>query len=188
MNYNIAVFASGSGTNALNLINYFRDHANINIVLIACNKEGAGVLEKAKKENIASFVFNKTEFQDEAFFLDKLKAFDINFIVLAGFLWKTPTYLTNKFKNKMINIHPSLLPKYGGKGMYGDHVHQAVFDNKEIETGITVHYVNDVYDDGKIILQEKLQIKDGETPNEIAKRIHQLEYQYFPIAIEKILL
>lgn len=186
MKNKIAIFASGSGTNALNLIQYFKDHPSIEIKVVACNKEGAGVLDKASSENIPSFVFNRASFK-EASFLKKMEEFDVNFIVLAGFLWKVPAYLIEAFPERIVNIHPALLPKFGGKGMYGMNVHQAVYDQKETETGITVHYVNEVYDDGEIILQESFEL-NGEEPEAIAQKIHQLEYKYFPKAIEKVLL
>lgn len=187
MTHNIAVFASGSGTNALNLIQHFENHPTINIVLVAANKADAGVLDKAKKENIPTVVFDRATFKNEEQFMAILNEYHVNFVVLAGFLWMIPPYLTKAFENKMVNIHPSLLPNYGGKGMYGMNVHQAVSDAKESETGITIHYVNEKYDDGEIILQEKFAITPGENPEKIAQQIHQYEYKYFPIAIEKVL-
>lgn len=183
----IAIFASGSGSNAENIANYFKD-SNIEISLILTNNKDAFALERAKKLNIESYIFNRDQFKNSSDVVDKLKEHNIDLVVLAGFLWLIPSNLIKAFPNKIINIHPALLPNYGGKGMYGDKVHQAVFDNKETETGITIHYVNEAYDEGTIIAQHKAEITTNDTPDDIAKKVHQLEYEHFPKEIEKIAL
>ena len=183
----IAIFASGSGTNAENIYNYFSDKPNINIELILTNKKNAFVIKRAEKYNIKTFVFNKKDLYETNSVLDILTENKIDLIVLAGFLLLIPENLINAFNNKIINIHPALLPKYGGKGMYGDKVHQAVIENKEFESGITIHYVNKKYDEGAIIFQAKCNIEENETPDSLADKIHKLEYKHFPEVIEKIL-
>lgn len=183
----IAIFASGSGSNAENIANYFKD-SNIEISLILTNNKDAFALERAKKLNIESYIFNRDQFKNSSDVVDKLKEHNIDLVVLAGFLWLIPSNLIKAFPNKIINIHPALLPNYGGKGMYGYKVHQAVFDNKETETGITIHYVNEAYDEGTIIAQHKTQLSSNDTPDDIAKKVHQLEYEHFPKEIEKIAL
>jgi phosphoribosylglycinamide formyltransferase 1 len=184
----IAILASGSGTNAENIILHFKDHKNITVSLILSNNPNAGVLERAKKLGITSVVFNRSDLNETGKVLDILEQANIGFIVLAGFLWLIPKNILNAYKGKIINIHPALLPKYGGKGMYGDKVHQAVIDNKELETGITIHYVNEEYDQGDIIFQAKCTIDPlKETVDEIAHKVHQLEYTHYPIIIQKLL-
>jgi len=183
----IAIFASGSGSNAENIANYFKE-SDIKISLILTNNKDAFVLQRAEKLGIESYVFDRNQFRNTTEVVDKLKASGIDFIVLAGFLWLIPTSLIEAFPNKIINIHPALLPNYGGKGMYGDKVHQAVYDNKETETGITVHYVNEAYDEGAIIAQHKAQLNEKDTPEDIANKVHELEYKHFPKEIEKIAL
>ena len=184
----IAIFASGSGTNAENIYKYFSDKPNITIELILSNKKDAFVLKRAEKYNIKSVIFNRKHLYQTNYVLDILKAHKIDLLVLAGFLLLIPENIINSFSNKIINIHPALLPKYGGKGMYGDKVHRAVIENKESESGITIHYVNDKYDEGNIIFQEKFNIASNETVESLATKIHKLEYKYFPKIIEKILL
>ncbi|HEY0261897.1 MAG TPA: phosphoribosylglycinamide formyltransferase [Chitinophagales bacterium] len=181
----IAIFASGAGSNANAITEYFKGNNNIEICLIATNKADAGVLEVAKKHNIPTLIFSKEEFKNPAF-EKQLK--EIDFIVLAGFLWLIPTYLVDAFPNKIINIHPALLPKYGGKGMYGRNVHQAVFENKEKETGITIHFVNEHYDEGGIIRQEKVELSLSDTPDIIQQKVHELEHKYFPKTIEELII
>lgn len=182
----IIIFASGSGSNAESIIQYFKTIDSINVVSIFTNKVDAGVIERAKNHNIPYTIFSKKKFEDPSF-LEKIKHFEVDLIVLAGFLLKVPTYFIEYFNQKIINIHPSLLPKYGGKGMYGMYVHQAVWDNQETESGITIHYVNEQYDEGNIIFQEKVAITDCASPAEIAKKVLVLEHYNFPRVIEKLL-
>lgn len=183
----IALFASGSGTNAENIINYFSGDNDVNVSLIISNKRDAYVHERAKKYGIESVTFTKNDFESTDKVLDLLKERKIDFIVLAGFLLKIPTSLIKAYPDKIINIHPALLPKYGGKGMYGDNVHKAVVENKETESGITIHYVNENYDEGAIIFQAKCEVLPNDTFKEVAKKVHTLEYMHFPIIIEKLL-
>lgn len=152
----IALFASGSGTNAENIVNYFKNNANIKISLIASNNSEAYVLQRAKKLSVPTLVFNRNDFYKSDKILDYLKQKDIDFIVLAGFLWLIPSNLTKNYVNKIINIHPALLPAYGGKGMYGGKVHESVILNNEKQSGITIHYVNERYDEGKIIFKKNV--------------------------------
>lgn len=182
----IAIFASGSGSNAENIARYFKDSELLNIECIYSNKADAFVLERAKKHNIPTMVFNRNEFYHTDLILKSLKRYDIDLVVLAGFLWLVPTNLTDHFP--IINIHPALLPKYGGKGMYGAKVHEAVVANKEPESGITIHYVNEKYDDGDIVFQARCKVEPGDGPNEVAAKVHALEYEHFPKVIEKLLL
>ncbi len=179
------LFASGNGSNAEQIINYFKNSESVKIVAIFSNKADAKVLDRAKNHNIPSVVFSKAQL-NEGFVLEKLQQFQPDLIVLAGFLLKFPESILKEYP-KVINIHPALLPKYGGKGMYGMHVHQAVLDNKEIETGITIHYVNENYDEGEFIFQKSVNIEDCKTAEEIAHKIHELEHQYFPEVIAGIL-
>ncbi|MFM7021434.1 MAG: phosphoribosylglycinamide formyltransferase [Flavobacteriales bacterium] len=183
---NIAVFASGSGSNAQRIFEHFEKHPSIKVALLVCNKPDAFVIERAKKFGIPVLLINKSSFADENFFLAELKKFNIDFIVLAGFLWLIPPYLVKAFSDKMVNIHPALLPKYGGKGMHGMHVHKAVCENKEKESGITIHYVNEIYDSGAIIFQATCNV-DGLAPEDIAKAVLQLEHEHFPKVVEKLL-
>ncbi len=184
----IAIFASGSGTNAENLIKFFKENKKIEISFIFSNNKNAYVLERAKNHNIKYHIFSRTEFYDNQNILRTLKENEIDFIVLAGFLWLIPEYLIDEYPNRIINIHPALLPKYGGKGMYGMNVHKAVAKNNETESGITIHFVNNEYDKGNIIFQAKCPISENDTPEDIAKKVHELEYEHFPVIIENILL
>ena len=179
------LFASGNGSNAEQIINYFKNSENAKVVAIFSNKSDAKVLDRAKNHNISSVVFSKAQL-NEGFVLEKLQQFQPDLIVLAGFLLKFPESLLKVYP-KVINIHPALLPKYGGKGMYGMNVHQAVLDNKETETGITIHYVNEHYDEGAIILQEKTAIAIDDSAAEIAKKVQQLEHHFLPITIDNLL-
>lgn len=182
---NIVLFASGNGSNAEEIIKFFKNSKNGKVVAIFSNKAEAKVLDRAKNHDIPSVVFNKTQL-NEGFVLEKLHQFQPDLIVLAGFLLKFPESILKKYP-KVINIHPALLPKYGGKGMYGMNVHQAVLDNKEKETGITIHYVNEHYDEGEFIFQKSVNIEDCKTAEEIAHKIHELEHQYFPEVIGKLI-
>jgi len=182
----IAIFASGNGTNAENIIKYFNRNPTKQVSLLATNNQFSKVLDRAKKHHIPTIVFSKEELNSGEILI-RLKSQQINLIVLAGFLLKIPRKITDHYFNRIINIHPSLLPLYGGKGMYGLHVHQKVFDSKDKETGITIHYVNAKYDDGKIIFQAKCEIKPNTRVKEIAKKVHKLEMKFFPRIIENIL-
>ena len=184
---NIAIFASGSGTNAENIARYFESHSHIHVKLILSNKPDAYVLERAKKLNISTLTFTKKELYQRDKILSVLEDNKIDLIVLAGFLLLIPTYLIEAYQGKIINIHPALLPNYGGKGMYGDRVHRAVLDNQEQESGITIHYVNEHYDEGNIIFQKKCPVYSDDTPDSLAERIHQLEHEYYPRVIENLL-
>jgi len=187
-NIKIALFASGSGSNVENIFNYFKENSNIEICCILCNKENAYVIERAKRLEIDYLVFNRPDFYESDLVLSYLEQKNTDLIVLAGFLWLIPSNLIKKFPEKIINIHPALLPKYGGKGMYGDNVHKAVYENKEPETGISIHYVNEKYDDGNIIFQDTVKIDSNDTPDSIANKVHKLEYKFYPTIIEKIAL
>ena len=184
---NLALFASGNGSNAENIVHYFKDNDRINPNLILTNKAGAYVLQRAKNLGIDAKVFSPSELKEGAMIRRWMQEYQIDFIVLAGFLLKIPDYLIELFPQKIINIHPALLPKFGGKGMYGDRVHQAVKEAGEPETGITIHYVNEHYDEGQIIFQEKVAVLPSDTPAQIAEKVHALEYEHFPRVIEKIL-
>jgi phosphoribosylglycinamide formyltransferase-1 len=181
---NIAIFASGSGSNAQKIAEHFVNHSDIKIKLILSNNPAAFVLERAKNLNIQISIFNRSSFYNSEEVLDVLAANQIDFIVLAGFMWLVPHYLIKAYPDKIINIHPALLPKYGGKGMYGDHVHKAVAEAGESESGITIHFVNEHYDEGNIIFQAKCNVKN-DTPEQIAAKVHALEYEYYPMIIEK---
>lgn len=181
----IVLFASGNGSNAEAIIRYFENQSIATVVAVFSNKPEAKVLYRAKNHGIPSFVFTKTQLQ-ETYVLDQLQLLQPDLIVLAGFLLQFPTTILKVFPN-VINIHPALLPKYGGKGMYGMHVHQAVLDHKETETGITIHYVNEHYDEGEFIFQKAVNIEECKTAEAIAQKVHELEHQYFPSVISEVL-
>ena len=182
----ILIFASGNGSNAENIITYFRKRAiDLNWMIIT-NNANAGVIQRSIKMGIPFLVFNKEDFY-EKMFLEKISLINPKLIILAGFLLKIPENLIKKFNNQIINIHPSLLPKYGGKGMYGMNVHNEVIKNKEDQSGISIHYVNNQYDEGKIIFQKSTKITYPSTAEKLAKKIHQLEMKYFPEIIEKLI-
>lgn len=180
----IAVFASGTGSNAKAIIEYAKT-SNYEVALIVSNKENAGVLNFSEEYDIDALVIDKENFYDKTVILDFLLEREIELIVLAGFLWLVPDYLTAAYQNKILNIHPSLLPNYGGKGMYGSNVHEAVFKAADKESGITIHLVNEEYDQGEILLQEKVDISSEKTPKEIAKKVLVLEHLHYPQVIEK---
>lgn len=184
----IAIFASGSGTNAENLVNYFKDSEKIKVSLILTNNAKAGVLTRAQKLNVPALVFGKQTFNTGDELIKILKDNGVDWLILAGFLWLIPHKFIKAFPDKIINIHPALLPKYGGKGMWGHHVHNAVIDSKESESGITIHYVNEKYDEGKIIYQAKCPISPEDTAQSLAEKVHQLEYFYFPKIVEQEIL
>ena len=181
----IAIFASGSGSNAENIITYFQNNKKAEVVLVLTNNPNALVLERATKLGVATLVFNKQQLNDSNWAVENLEYLDL--IVLAGFLWKFPEHLLETYKNKVVNVHPALLPKYGGKGMYGMHVHKSVVENKESESGITIHYVNEHYDEGAIIFQAKCIINEMDMPKDVAAKIHQLEMKHFPEVVQQIL-
>ncbi|MBP7496732.1 MAG: phosphoribosylglycinamide formyltransferase [Bacteroidales bacterium] len=186
---NLAIFASGRGSNAENIIKYFKDSTLINVSLIITNKDKAFVIEIAKENNIPYIIYNKTFFYDSINnneIIGSLKEYKIDFIILAGFLLKIPESILKLYNKKIINIHPALLPKYGGKNMYGDNVHNAVINSKEKYSGITIHFVNDNYDEGEIIFQVKCDVLPEDNAESLAKRIHNLEYRYYPEIIEKV--
>lgn len=179
----IALFASGSGSNAENIIRYFQTDTDLNFPLIISNKQDAYVHERAKKLHIPSFFYKKDSFENGEV-LTFLSENNIDFIVLAGFLLKIPLNIIQAYPDKIINIHPALLPKFGGKGMYGSHVHEAVVANRETESGITIHYVNENYDEGQVIFQAKCEVLPTDTPEDVAAKVHELEYRYFPEIIK----
>ena len=183
----IVIFASGSGSNAENIILHFKDNQHINVAAVLSNNPNAKALEKAKHLNVPTLFFDRKQLS-ESFVLEKINEIQPDLIVLAGFLWKFPDAIVHQYPNKIINIHPALLPKYGGKGMYGMKVHQAILENKEKETGISIHYVNEHYDEGGIIFQINVAIENCATPEEIAEKVHTLEQKYFPQVIEKLLI
>jgi phosphoribosylglycinamide formyltransferase 1 len=182
----IAILASGSGSNAEEIMKYFQHSKKGRVVLVGSNKKEAFVLERARKFGVPAFTFNRTELESGVL-TKKLREEGIEYIVLAGFLLKIPNQLIQAFPNKIINIHPALLPKYGGKGMYGLNVHEAVKNSGDRETGITIHLVNEHYDEGKIIFQAVVPVDPEDNPEQIAQKVHQLEYKYFPNIIESLL-
>ena len=183
----IVIFASGGGTNAENLIKFFQNSSNASVIQVLTNNPHAKVLERAKNLNVSALSFNRMAFTKTDDVLHILKAAKPDLIILAGFLWKFPEHILNVFPNKVINVHPALLPKYGGKGMYGMHVHKAVVENNETETGITIHYVNEHYDEGAIIFQAKCSVTSNDTPQDVAAKIHELEMEHFPVVANKLL-
>jgi len=184
---NIAIFASGSGTNAQNIADYFKRSDKISVSLILSNRADAFVLERAKLLGIKSCVFSRQDFYESDLVLNILLENNIDLVVLAGFLWLIPDNLLSAFPGRIINIHPALLPKFGGKGMYGEKVHQAVIESGEKQTGITIHYVNAHYDEGEIIFQKSIDILPGDTSDSIAQKVHTLEYNHFPRVIEEVI-
>jgi len=187
MTKNIAVLASGSGTNAENIIRYFREKGAARVALVLTNRRDAFVLERAKGLGVPCACFPKSEWESGEAVLAMLRSHEIDFVVLAGFLARVPDVVLHAYPDKMINIHPSLLPKFGGKGMYGDRVHEAVIAAGEQESGITIHYTNERYDEGAVICQLKCPVLPDDTPDSLAQRIHQLEYEHYPKVIEQLL-
>ena len=183
----ISVFVSGNGTNLQRIAEYFNDNKEVEIVNVVCNNPKAYAIERTKNLGIPVRMITKAEFNSPDFAQEMLEL-HLDLIVLAGFLWKVPERLIHAYPHKIINIHPALLPKYGGKGFYGEHVHEAVVAAKEAHSGITIHYVNEVYDSGEIILQAQVALDDKETPDSLAAKIHQLEQAYFPVTIEYLIL
>jgi phosphoribosylglycinamide formyltransferase 1 len=185
---NIAVFASGSGTNFQSISNYFSGHKEISVRLLLCNRKTAPVLERASKLGVPSIVFSSQELDNSDKVLRVLNDYNIHFIVLAGFLLKIPKNILNAFPEGIVNIHPALLPKYGGRGMYGLHVHQAAISSGDRFSGITIHMINEEYDKGSIISQHTCEIRQDDTPQTLAERIHKLEHYWYPRIIEKLLI
>ena len=183
----IVIFASGSGTNAENLIKFFQNRENASVILVLTNNPRAKVLDRCKKLNVSALSFNKVAYSETDDVFNILKSAQPDLIVLAGFLWKFPMRFLSEFPDKVINIHPSILPKYGGKGMYGMHVHNAVVKQGEKESGITIHYVNDHYDEGAIIFQTKCTIEASDSPEVVAQKIHELEMEHFPKIVNSLL-
>lgn len=188
MDKKIVIFASGNGSNAENIIKYFQKTKIAEVILVLSNNKHAKVLERAKALQVDARSFSKKELLDKNGVLQILNRIEPDLIVLAGFLLKFPEIIIDRYPNKIINIHPALLPKYGGKGMYGNYVHEAVIENQESESGISIHYVNEAYDEGAIILQKKVAVSAEDTPETLAQKIHTLEYAWFPKAIEGLLL
>ncbi len=184
---NIALLASGNGSNAQRIIEYFSGNAAVNIALIISNNQTAYVRQRAANLGVKEVYISRTDFKNGEKVVDILTQNKIDFIVLAGFMQLIPSIIINKYQHKIINIHPALLPAYGGKGMYGMHVHEAVIANKETASGITIHYVNEVYDDGEIIFQASCQLNDEDTPETLAQKIHELEHAHFPRVIEQLI-
>ena len=182
----IAIFASGSGTNAAKLMDYFDHHADISVRLLVCNNPQAGVMEKAKNHQVEVLMIDKEPFFRGDGYVAILREKGIDWIVLAGFLWKIPKTLIDAFKDKIVNIHPALLPKYGGKGMYGKHVHEAVIAAGDEKSGITIHLVDEIYDHGQIIFQAEGAVEPGDTPETLAKKIQELEHTHYAKIVEEI--
>ncbi|QQR97787.1 MAG: phosphoribosylglycinamide formyltransferase [Sphingobacteriales bacterium] len=188
MKIRLAIFLSGSGSNARNICDYFSNNEQIEVSLLLSNKKESGTKNIAEENNLHYIIFDKQLFYNSLEMQDILNAHKIDFIILAGFLWLFPNYLLQSFKDRVINIHPALLPKYGGKGMHGMHVHQAVFENHEKESGITIHLCNEKYDDGKILFQASVTLTDNDTPTTISQKVLKLEHQFFPKVIEIYIL
>lgn len=184
---NILLFASGGGSNVKAILNHFRDRSDVHFPIIVTNKANAGVITIAKEFGIDTLLINKEIFNDEIF-IDTIDFYKPTLIVLAGFLWKIPNYMTKAYSNKIINIHPALLPKYGGKGMYGHHVHEAVVSNKETKSGITIHFVNQHYDEGTILLQKEVKIEVNDSSVEVANKVLKLEHEWYSKVIESLLI
>jgi phosphoribosylglycinamide formyltransferase 1 len=184
---NIAIFASGNGTNAQRIIDYFKGNDKIGIVLVLSNKPDAFVLKRAVDAGIPSQIFTSQILRESTDIMKYLDKYNVNFIVLAGFLLLMPKDIIQRFPNRIINVHPALLPAYGGKGMYGEKVHKAVIENGETESGITIHYVNENYDDGAVIFQARCPVLKDDSPESLAARIHQLEHEHFPRIIDEVI-
>ena len=182
----ISIFVSGNGTNLQRIAEYFKGNPDVEIVNVVCNNPEAYVIQRAKNLGIPLRMITKAEFTSPEF-TEEMRSLNLDLIVLAGFLWKIPASLIQVYPRQIVNIHPALLPKYGGKGFYGEHVHEAVVAAKEAFSGVTIHYVNEIYDSGEIILQAYTALAPGETPDSLAAKIHKLEQAYFPVAIEQVL-
>ena len=185
--FRIAIFASGSGTNAEAIMKYFKEHPLIKIELVLTNNPNALVLERAKKFTVPAKVFNREQFASDEV-VRWLREYDVTHIVLAGFLWLIPASLLKSYPNQIINIHPALLPKFGGKGMYGMKIHELIRSLNETETGITIHLINDKYDEGPVLYQGRCEVSTADTPKDIANKVHQMEYANYPLVIEQWIL
>jgi phosphoribosylglycinamide formyltransferase-1 len=184
--HQLAIFASGTGSNARKIIEYFKDHPVIRVALVVSNKPDAPVLAMAQSHQIETLVINRKSFYESEDILGTLREHQVDLVILAGFLWLVPAYLIRAFPRRIINIHPALLPRYGGKGMYGHHVHQAVWEAREPESGITIHYANEHYDEGDIIFQIKCVLAPEDSPEDIAKKVLELEHYYYARVIERV--
>lgn len=184
----LALFASGSGTNAENIIKYFQNHQKIEVASVFSNNPDAYVITRAQQYYVPVFTFTKADMNNSNRLLDMLHDQQIDVIVLAGFLWLIPHHIIEDFNNRIINIHPALLPNYGGKGMYGDRVHKCVWENAESETGITIHKVNEHYDQGQVLFQATVELQRSDTPDIIASKVHELEYKYYPGVVEQFVM
>lgn len=185
--HKIAILVSGAGTNAINIIEYFEKNSVADVTLVISNKTDALAVEKAQNKGVRTIVFNNESFKKNGKVLDYLRSQSIDFIVLAGFLMKIPNDIIHAYPNKIVNLHPSLLPKYGGKGMYGKYVHKAVIEAQESESGISIHFVNEEYDEGAIIFQAKVSVEKGDSVEVLAQKIQQLEHRFFPKVIEQVI-
>lgn len=183
----ITIFASGAGSNASRIIDYFKNSTFARVCLVICNKPGAGVIGIAEKEGIPVLIIEKERFFKGDGYLPEIRQSGTNLIVLAGFLWKIPQALIDAYPRRIINIHPALLPKYGGRGMYGQYVHESVLNAGEMESGITIHYVDEHYDNGDILFQTACPVLDTDSPESLANRIHQLEHLHYPLVIDDLL-
>ncbi len=188
MKTRLAIFASGTGSNAVNFIEYFKNHEQIEIALVLSNNNEAPVLEKAEKLGIETVAITNSAAANGSFMVSLMSSYNIHFIVLAGYLRLIPIELINEYDGNLVNIHPSLLPKYGGKGMYGSKVHEAVIANGETESGISIHIVNEIYDEGEVVFQAKTPVESNDTPTSLAQKIHKLEHEHFPRVIEGLIL
>jgi len=182
----LVIFASGAGSNARAIINYFSGSATVKVVLVVCNKPGAGVIKIAEEYHIPVLIIEKDRFKTGDAYLPEIQNVQADLLILAGFLWKVPQKLIDAYRGRIINIHPALLPKYGGKGMYGQYVHESVLNAGEVESGISIHYVDEHYDNGDIIFQTACPILESDTPESLAERIHQLEHLHYPRIIEEV--
>ena len=185
---NLAIFASGSGTNAENIIKYFSNRMTAKVALVLSNRREAPVMERAAKLKVPAIFFDRNDFYGSEKVLSCLESYEVDFIVLAGFLWLVPENILARYSGRIVNIHPALLPAHGGKGMYGEKVHKSVIDNGEKESGITIHYVNESYDEGDVIFQAKCKVLPGDSPVSLANRVHELEYLHYPEVIEELIL
>lgn len=184
---NVALLASGKGSNVDNLLSYFSKNQKVNIVLVGSNNNESGALKHALNHKVSTFIFSKKDLDNSNILLETLENNQIELLVLAGFMLKIPSGFIKSFNGSIVNVHPSLLPKYGGKGMYGDHVHRKVLENKETQTGITFHYVNENYDEGKIIAQFPINLSDNETVLTLRQKINKLEWTKFPLIVEALI-
>lgn len=182
----LALFASGAGTNARKILEHFRNSDTVEVVLLVCNRPGAGAITVAAEYHVPVLMIEKNDFEQTGY-VKELRNYQVNFIALAGFLWKIPPSIIAAFPHSIINVHPALLPRFGGKGMYGENVHKAVLKEKEKESGITIHYVDEVYDHGEIIFQARCPVLETDNPEALASRIHELEHRHYPVVLEQLL-